>query len=151
MKTRLFNFSLVLIGVFVAGSQATNVTSAIESLSKRLEFLESKLDVWTTQSRQKKELVFRGEPEVGIVSASGVYNPKGDSVRNHGGIDFALDKDLFTFWCGDKSTGGDFMKVEFHKTEMVKKIDLFRRSDSWAQQNAMERYLIEVILFRDKG
>ena len=75
----LYGFEFV--GGIVTGSEIVNLSSIVENLSKRLETVENKIDERTTRPHQKNEVVFRGEPEIGFVTASGVYNAKGDETR----------------------------------------------------------------------
>ena len=96
-----------------------NLTAVIESLSARLEKLEGKGGK-STAPRGKREVVFRGQPELGLVLVSGVYTMRHELAPHphgltHGGAEFLTDNDYSTFWHSDKPTGGDFIKIRVLK------------------------------------
>ena len=112
-----------------------------------MDELRSKIGDETTKPRQKKEVIFRGQPEI-VTASSSVVDTKdyAKSAATHGPIEWALDNNLSTFW-HSRTANGNYIKIEFHRSEMLKKIDIYRRQDGCGV--CAERYLLEVILYRD--
>ena len=129
------------------GSEVENLTRVVDQLSKRLDELEGKI-LQTTKSRQKDQVIFRGQPEIGQVFASGFYQQN----QNGYGLNRLFDNDYTTYWHTEQE-GGDYLKIRFNKTETLKKIDMIRCQNPWCMTNEVgqNRYSISVMLYKVKG
>lgn len=85
----------------------------------------------------KNEFVFRGQPDIGDVFVSGVNQNNDELYGQH----LMFDKNLRTWWQSEKNTG-EFIRVKFHETEVLKSIELFRRFDAKAESGKESRYEI---------
>ena len=125
----------------ISGSEVADLAEKVEKLSKRLQLLEDRNDT-TTKNREKKQIIFRGQPEIGHVSASSTHASGLYPLEN------LFDQDLSNFWHGTLGDGGDFLRLTFHKTETLKRIEVFRRFSAWAFANPV-RYNLQFWLYRD--
>ena len=106
MKLFGFFFNSVLLGPATANFEKTNMTNAInwsiDRLANRLSKVEKQLygsaiDGSTTKPYEKGEVVFRGEPEIGLVGVSSVFNPEKPTFpKKYGPVDWIFDNDFFT-------------------------------------------------------
>ena len=122
----------------------SDLSKKIEELTKRLEQVEGK-NVSTMKNQTKKRVLFRGQPEIADVFVSSTLNA--DNYKRHS-INKMFDKNLATFWHNSNGSGGDFIKVRFHKTETIKKIEIFRHFDQWQLANPV-RYRLQLFLYKD--
>ena len=59
----------------------SDLTAAVDKLTKNLEKLQSGLLCNTTEKNRKREVLFRGQPEIGTVSVSSVFRYAGIETK----------------------------------------------------------------------
>ena len=139
-------YNFLLFGCLVTGqcvSEIVELTKRLDDLTKKLELTEAN-NITTTNNRQKKEIIFRGEPEIGDVYVSSILTS--DQNEDFETINM-FDKNVITRF-HSKYKGGDYIRVAFHDTETLKEIKIFRTYDTWMLANPVH-YGLQFMLYND--
>ena len=136
---QFFCFTVLFVNIVYCSGQST-LDVQIADLRERLDLLEGR-NIESTKRNHKKQVVFRGQPEIGDVYVSGIRPTNSRTYY----LSNMFDKNYTTIWHSEKAFG-NFVKISFHKSEILKKIDIVRCMDTWCQQNATIRNFIQVRL-----
>ena len=141
-----FEYVFLLLSGLVTSqclSEIAGLTKRLDDLTEKLELTEAN-NITTTNNRQKKEIIFRGEPEIGDVYVSSILAP--DQNEDFKTINM-FDKNVVTRF-HSKYKGGDYIRVAFHDTETLKEIKIFRTYDTWMLANPVH-YGLQFMLYKD--